>query len=364
MAWLPADARTTSPLRSPARSAAPPAITSPSSGGSRAPACRPCATAGRRHRGAQRLSAAPLRARRGGRRHEHQPQVAAIEGAAREQPAHFLEGADGFWGSPFEAGALDAFAAAQPGFGQRSGRRAAQHRLGSCTPSQLTAAYSSTASSRLAAGPAATMAAPGLERLGVEGQVPFGGVDGRLALVQHLHVAAERERADHELGVLVRARLARLPAPKGLAEADGEAQHLDAAGDGHAVVAVLVHAMSSPSGTMKAMTVSMGLQLSGQGEPAGWPGRRRRGLRVEASRSAAMPAWRATASKVARFTWWIWSKRMRRSRKAATATSLAAFSTAVRAGRGRQAVPGQLAGRGSARGGRGCRNSKSCRPAR
>ena len=41
----------------------------------------------------------------------------------------------------------------------------------------------------------------------------------------------------------------------------------------------------------------------------------------------------ATASNVAALTLWIWSKRMVPARKAATATSLAAFSTAVRARR-------------------------------
>ena len=74
------------------------------------------------------------------------------------------------------------------------------------------------------------------ERLAVEGKVPLVGRDRTLALVEHAHVAAERQGADHELGAVG----PRLAPPQHPAEADREAQHLDAAGDRHPVVAVLV----------------------------------------------------------------------------------------------------------------------------
>jgi hypothetical protein len=63
------------------------------------------------------------------------------------------------------------------------------------------------------------------------------GFDGRLALVEHAHIAAQGQRTEHELGVVGRA----LAAPQHAAEAHREAQHLHAAGHGHAVVAVFVH---------------------------------------------------------------------------------------------------------------------------
>ena len=66
------------------------------------------------------------------------------------------------------------------------------------------------------------------------------GATGAFALVEHLHVAAERERADDELGVLPGMLALRLPAIERLAEADREAQHLDAASDGDPVVTVFV----------------------------------------------------------------------------------------------------------------------------
>ena len=60
--------------------------------------------------------------------------------------------------------------------------------------------------------------------------------DIAFALVEHAHVAAEGQRADDELGAVG----PRLATPEDAAEADREAQHLDAAGDGDPVVAVLV----------------------------------------------------------------------------------------------------------------------------
>ncbi|MCY1462600.1 hypothetical protein D9M71_803910 [compost metagenome] len=55
----------------------------------------------------------------------------------------------------------------------------------------------------------------------VEGQAAFGRVHLGLALVQHLHVAAERNGGDHKFGAIAVA-----PHPQRLAEADREAQYL------------------------------------------------------------------------------------------------------------------------------------------
>ena len=97
--------------------------------------------------------------------------------------------------------------------------------FGSSMPIQCAAAYSSTASSRLATGPAATMAARCHSGLRLKARSSSVGVDRAFALVEHLHVAAERQRADDELGAVGRG----LAAPQHAAEADRETQHLDAA---------------------------------------------------------------------------------------------------------------------------------------
>src|SRR5262249_28741806 len=62
------------------------------------------------------------------------------------------------------------------------------------------------------------------------------GRDRAFTLVEHLHVAAQRQRADDELGAVRR----RLAAPQHTAETDRETQHLDAARHRDAVVPVLV----------------------------------------------------------------------------------------------------------------------------
>ena len=72
-------------------------------------------------------------------------------------------------------------------------------------------------------------------RLAVESQVRLSRRHGGLALVEHLHVAAERDRGDPVLGAVA----AHAP-PEGAAEADREAQHLDPVAPGHPVVAKLV----------------------------------------------------------------------------------------------------------------------------
>ena len=108
--------------------------------------------------------------------------------------------------------------------------------FGSSTPIQCAAAYSATARARLAIGPAATIAARCQSGLRLKAPAEIGGGDVAFALVEHAHVAAEGQRADDELGAVG----PRLATPEDAAEADREAQHLDAAGDGDPVVAVLV----------------------------------------------------------------------------------------------------------------------------
>jgi hypothetical protein len=114
--------------------------------------------------------------------------------------------------------------------------RRAEHRLRLVDADPVAVAYSATASARLAIGPAATIAARCQSGLRLKAPPRSAGGDVALALVEHAHVAAEGQRADDELGAVG----LRLAAPEDAAEADREAQHLDAAGDGDAVVAVLV----------------------------------------------------------------------------------------------------------------------------
>ena len=71
-----------------------------------------------------------------------------------------------------------------------------------------------TASSRLAIGPAATMAARCHSGLRLKARWRSAGATGAFALVEHAHVAAERQRADDELGVRPASRW-RPPAGRG-----------------------------------------------------------------------------------------------------------------------------------------------------
>ena len=73
------------------------------------------------------------------------------------------------------------------------------------------------------------------DRLAVVCLVEFLGRDLAFALVEHLDVAAERNRGDGELGAVAVATH-----PQRLAEADRKAQHLDPAQPGHDEMAELV----------------------------------------------------------------------------------------------------------------------------
>ena len=103
-------------------------------------------------------------------------------------------------------------------------------------PATKVPAKSSTASSRLAIGPAATMAIlfQTLCRLKARARSPAR--DGAFALVDHLHVAAERNGGNGPFGA-VGAEAAR---PHDAPESDREPQHLDPAPARHPVVAKLV----------------------------------------------------------------------------------------------------------------------------
>ena len=94
----------------------------------------------------------------------------------------------------------------------------------------------STASSRFAIGPAATIAILFQTRLPIERTCEIRRGDGTLALVEHLDVAAERHRGDRPLGA-VGTQAAR---PDDATEPHGEAQDLDAASARDPVVAELV----------------------------------------------------------------------------------------------------------------------------
>jgi hypothetical protein len=73
------------------------------------------------------------------------------------------------------------------------------------------------------------------DRLAGEGLVELGGGYVALALVEHLHVAAQRQGGDHVFGAVLAH-----PLPQRGAEADRKAQHLDPAAPRHPVVAELV----------------------------------------------------------------------------------------------------------------------------
>jgi hypothetical protein len=75
------------------------------------------------------------------------------------------------------------------------------------------------------------------QRLGIERKVALLGRHLGFALVEHAHIATQRQRANDELRVGTLA----LPAQDGPAKAHGKAQHLHAAGHGDAVMPPLVH---------------------------------------------------------------------------------------------------------------------------
>src|SRR3546814_3364551 len=78
-------------------------------------------------------------------------------------------------------------------------------------------------------------------RLAVEGVGRLGGGHVALALVEHAHVAAQRQGRDHVLGAV-----AATPHPQRLAEAHRETQHAHAATACHPVMAELVESDQQP----------------------------------------------------------------------------------------------------------------------
>jgi hypothetical protein len=166
------------------------------------------------------------------------------------------------------------------------------------------------------------------QRLAVEGAVLFMRRHRRLALVEHAHVAAERQRSDHELG------LAALPAPQRAAEADRETQHLHAACHRDAVVAVLVHhdqqTERDDEGEHRDHAIAFALTCRRA------TARARSSSASRSSSESCGPKLPAICSSVASLTASIAVNGIAPSRNAATATSLAALSTLVAPGAARK----------------------------
>ena len=86
------------------------------------------------------------------------------------------------------------------------------------------------------------------QRQPVEGAMHLGRVDlSPLFFIEHAHVAAQRNGRQAPFGLI----LANFPGQQRLAEADGEAQDLDATPAGHQVVTQLVHEHQHAQGKEK-----------------------------------------------------------------------------------------------------------------
>mmetsp|Transcript_13957 Transcript_13957/g.38064 ORF Transcript_13957/g.38064 Transcript_13957/m.38064 type:complete len:522 (-) Transcript_13957:360-1925(-) len=137
-----------------------------------------------------------------------------------------------------------------------------------------------------------------------------------VALVQHPHIATERQRAEREFGAI-----APDAPPQHMAKANRKPQHLDAAGPRHPVVAPLVHRDQH------------GNREQERGQIGKAHTRRLACVRVRASsssRASMLPqSPGCTSARHCELIAWIRSNRRRPFRKASTATSLAALSTAV-----------------------------------
>ena len=133
----------------------------------------------------------------------------------------------------------DAVARAHAGRGQHAARGRLAHRRHELARCRRTARprTARTPSSRLAAGPARMTAARCHSGRRLQRAVDVGRRRVVVRLLQHHHVAAQRDRAERELA----ARLAERAPPQHRAEAEREAVDADVAGHGDAVVAVLVH---------------------------------------------------------------------------------------------------------------------------
>ena len=120
---------------------------------------------------------------------------------------------------------------------QRAGRRLRQHRAGFRHAVHVQAGIDRDREQEIEQRAGADDDDPAPDALPVEGAVQVLGVHGRLALVEHLDVAAERNRGERPFGRVAPdlAGVERAP------EADRKAQHLDVAQARREVVAVLVH---------------------------------------------------------------------------------------------------------------------------
>src|SRR5262249_20669945 len=144
---------------------------------------------------------------------------------------------------------------------------------------------------------------------------------------------AQRQHAEDEFRLVLAEGLA----PDHAAEADREAQHLDLAGHGDAVVAELVDRDQDPDRDEEPEC------FLHHARPDVCATRARAASRARASSASRPEMARAssadgsTRASVSALMRWIASKRSRPSRKDSTATSLAAFSTAVEPGAARSA---------------------------
>src|SRR3990167_6861362 len=162
-------------------------------------------------------------------------------------------------------------------------------------------------------------------RLAIERLLQLLGRYVALALVEHLHVATQGNGRDYKLGAL-----AVMPTQQGRAKAHGKAQNLDPAAAGDPEMAELMECYQYPQ---RNQGTHQHIKRTHQTSPRLLPPRHccaRLRARLSAANTVSRLSTARTASAFSTLSMIraISGKRMRRSRKAATATSLAALSMA------------------------------------
>jgi len=160
------------------------------------------------------------------------------------------------------------------------------------------------------------------DALPVEGARELGRLDRPLALVQHLHVTAERDGGEHPFGAVG----PQAPGRERPSEAHREPQHLHFAGARDQVVPVLVHDDQHAEGDDERDHGLHEAHAATASTQAAAARRASRSAAITAPRSDASVA--GTASSVSAITRAMLVKGSRPARKASTATSLAALSSA------------------------------------
>ena len=164
--------------------------------------------------------------------------ILAIERRLGQEPAQVFQRAHRLAFLATQGHGAHGFATIQTGVGRQAGcRRAADDgcRLAHADP--VNAGIQQDSKQQIGQRASSNNGRARAQRLRVEGQMALALGHRRLALIEHAHVSAQRNGTDDKLG----ARVFALPAQQGLAKTDGETQHFHAAGNRHAVVAVLVH---------------------------------------------------------------------------------------------------------------------------